>query len=93
MDPIPTIPTMNGATVLAVSRDIVYLRLPRELIRPDGLGPCSCPYCVAHPTEAPGWDTLAVPIKPGDHAWTVHAPDARALREGLARSEKKETPR
>lgn len=68
--------TMNGAAVIARTKDAVYLRIPLGLQRPIE-GGCSCDQCRANPALAK-WDTLLVPVSAtrSDYASTVHMPDA-----------------
>ena len=67
-------PATTTMMVIAVAKDAIYLRLPRELQR--DCGGCSCEICKKNP-ELAKWDTLVVPRKLHDHSWTVHMPDAR----------------
>lgn len=70
----------NGILVLGRTDETIYLRLTNQ----NGLAEhcssgCTCPYCSAHPSESPKWDTLCVPIKQpekgNDFAYTVHMPE------------------
>lgn len=67
--------SVQGWPLVAIARDAVYYRLPKELQQPTG--GCSCRYCLAHPDEVPSWDTLGIPITTSGAAltWTVHAPE------------------
>ena len=75
--------------VLAVAKDAVYVRLPRELQR-DIAGGCDCLQCKVNPALAK-WDTLVVPIKPNGLTHAVHMPDDRvqAFLDYLKRREGK----
>jgi hypothetical protein len=73
----------NGLTVLALTTEAVYVRLPPALARP--CGGCSCDWCKAHPDVPPTWDTLGIPLERPTNGrpwttWTLHCPVASDLR-------------
>ena len=67
--------TMNAQRV-KVSEDgkTLWIRIPDNLAKPVE-GGCCCPYCIAHPTVTPKWDTIAVSLVKPDYSWTVHYPN------------------
>jgi hypothetical protein len=69
-------PALTSMQVLAVTKDAVYLRLPKELQR-ECEGGCSCDPCKAGKSNGT-WDTLVVPTHPtkyrNDHSYIVHMP-------------------
>jgi hypothetical protein len=91
---------VTSMRVLAVTKEAVYVRLPRELQR--DAGGCQCEHCKRNPALAK-WDTLVVPTHRGrphdarpnyanDHTWTVHMPDAAVAGfvEYMAKKEAKQ---
>lgn len=82
MTTIELTPALLSMRVLAVTKDAVYLRLPRELQRESG-GNCICGHCGG----AGLWDTLVVSTAPPMrksaydwHSYTVHMPDGAVPR-------------
>ena len=69
-------PSTFCMTVIAQTRDAVYLRLPAELQR-EIEGGCECVQCKAS-IDLPRWDTLVVPTdaseRHADYSYTVHMP-------------------
>lgn len=69
--------TLQGWPVLRIWAGAIYLRIPSELQRPID-GGCHCTHCLAHPKEAPAWDTFGVPLEQGKASWVLHAPEWRS---------------
>lgn len=88
MATIELTPALLSMSVLAVTKDAVYLRLPRELQRESG-GNCICGHCGG----AGLWDALVVPTAPARRvaSYVVHMPDGAVpgfLEYHARRSEK-----
>lgn len=64
--------TLNGSKITRRG-PTTFIALPIEAQTPIA-GGCQCPYCKAHPTTTPMWDTLAVDDE-APYAWTVHLPE------------------
>ena len=74
---------MNGAAVIARTKDAVYIRIPEGMAK-EIEGGCDCEWCKQHAGRKPLWDTLVVSkarpermrrMRTSDYAWTVHMPD------------------
>jgi hypothetical protein len=80
--PVERRESLNGMSIIARTKEAIYLRIPKELQQPAGK--CTCPHCKGADAF---WDTLAVPIAPpqrNDTAWTVHMPDPTLFRRLVA---------